>query len=367
MWQHLVLVGSLSALLLAAGEKIHVVEKGDTLYQISREYHVSVDELRRANPKTLGDNKSLKVGAKLRIPTDEPTTPPAQPAKPESDSKPNAKADEGDSVSKEESTDEEKEKPTPAPDENAQAPATYVVRKGDTISAISRRFKISPGELREINGIKGNILRIGQRLKVRAAISSGAVAPVKTSGGNLATGGQSASRPPVGETKQRYLFIDKVKDKIDAPRVVPGRWKYVVVHHSGTPSGNARIFDYFHKNIRGMENGLAYHFVIGNGRDSGDGEIEVGNRWAKQLQGGHLHSDELNEIAIGICFVGDFNSDRPTKKQIASAIELITYLNKICGKPPVFKAHREINPRPTECPGKNFPVRAFHELFDHQD
>lgn len=352
MWHQLVLIGGFSALVLAAGEKIHVVAKGDTLYQISREYRVSVDELMRANPKAIGSAKSLKVGAKLRIPSTEPSP---KPEPPPADQKTNP--------------DDDEQKPVSVADDNSQAPVSYTVKKGDTISGLSRQFKISPGELRELNGLKGNTLRIGQRLKVRAASSAataetGAGASVKTSTGKLATGGQSTSRPPVGEAKPRYLFIDKIKDKIDAPRVVSGRWKYVVVHHSGTPSGNARIFDYFHKNIRGMENGLAYHFVIGNGHDSGDGEIEVGNRWTKQLQGGHLHSDALNEVAIGICFVGDFNSDRPTKKQLAACIELITYLNKICGKPPVFKAHREINPRPTECPGKNFPVRAFHELFD---
>ena len=115
-----------------------------------------------------------------------------------------------------------------------------------------------------------------------------------------------------------------------------------------------------------MENGLAYHFVIGNGHGSGDGEIEIGPRWVKQLQGGHLHSDELNMIALGVCFVGDFNTTRPTKRQIAAAIELVTYLRQRCGPPEmIFKGHKEINPRPTECPGKYFPLAAFHKLFDN--
>ena len=260
--------------------------------------------------------------------------------------------------------------------DKALAPAIYVVKKGDTLSGIGRRFKISADAIRELNGIKGSALRVGQKLKVRnpAVVTppTKPAPPVITSPKSaVVTGGQSTSKPvlatvPVkpSSAKQRYLFIDKIKDKLDKPRVVPGRWKYVVVHHSGTPSGNAKIFDYFHRNIRGMENGLAYHFVIGNGHDSGDGEIEVGDRWMRQIQGGHLRSDELNEIALGICFVGDFNSERPTKKQIAAAIELITYLNERCGTPPIFKAHREINPKPTECPGKNFPVKAFHQLFD---
>lgn len=356
MWHQLVLVGGLSSALLFASGKIHVVEKGDTLYAISRDYHVEIAELLRANPG-LNRSSPLKVGAKLRIPGGDSST--LTPPKKDAPAQP-AKDTTNESAS--ESTDSA---PTESAD-NDSAPATYTVKRGDTVSSISRRFKIAPGELRELNGIKGNTIHAGQKLKVRRA-SSPPPAPDAEPSHAVATGGNSASRTPTPKPpKQRYLFIDKVKDKIDKPHVVPGRWKYIVVHHSGTPSGNAKIFDYFHRNIRGMENGLAYHFVIGNGHDSGDGEIEVGDRWMRQIQGGHLHSDALNEISIGICFVGDFNSDRPTKKQIAAAIELITYLNQICGKQPVFKAHREINPRPTECPGKNFPVKAFHQLFDQQ-
>lgn len=353
MWHQLVLISGLGAALLLAGETTHIVKKGETLYQISREYKVDAAELIRANPEKLGGGKTLKAGAKLRIPTAVKSTPTAT-----NTNRP--------APSKTEPADEAANDH----DDNASAPASYVVKKGDTLSAISRRFKISSDELRSLNGLKGSSLRVGQKLNVRSravATSTAAEPPApksKPKTNPVATGGQHASRPPSNPPKSRYLFIDKVKDKIDAPHVVPGRWKYVVVHHSGTPSGNAKIFDYFHRNIRGMENGLAYHFVIGNGRDSGDGEIEVGDRWMRQIQGGHLRSDELNEIALGICFVGDFNNDRPTKKQIAAAIELITYLNEKCGTPPAFKAHREINPKPTECPGKNFPVQAFHQLFD---
>lgn len=358
VWNQLILVGGLGAALLFAGEKTHVVEKGDTLYQISRDYKVEAAAIVRANPDKLGGGRVLKVGVKLRIPiaageSKPPTAPVAKPQKAEEKTLPQEEGEE-------------------QVDDNDNAPAVYVVKKGDTLSQLSRQFKIAPDELRAINGLKNPALHVGQKLKVRsesrvASQDKPKSHPVttETPKAPVATGGQSASRSPAPTPgKSRYLFIDKVKAKIDAPHVVPGRWKYLVVHHSGTSSGNARIFDYFHRNIRGMENGLAYHFVIGNGHDSGDGEIEVGDRWTRQIQGGHLHSDALNEISIGICFVGDFNSDRPTKKQIAAAIELITYLNEKCGTPPVFKAHREINPRPTECPGKNFPVKAFHELFD---
>ena len=94
------------------------------------------------------------------------------------------------------------------------------------------------------------------------------------------------------------------------------RWKFIVVHNSGTRQGNARAFDYYHRNIRRMQNGLAYHFVIGNGTSTGNGQIEMGDRWRRQINGGHVHSDYLNNIALGICLVGDFNRDQPTRAQL---------------------------------------------------
>ena len=148
------------------------------------------------------------------------------------------------------------------------------------------------------------------------------------------------------------------------------RWRYIVVHNSGTRQGNARAFDYYHLHVRHMPNGLAYHFVIGNGSSSGDGEIEIGNRWHRQINGGHVHSDYLNNIALGICLVGDFNHDTPTPRQLAALDELIRYLRQRVGKIDrewaIVKAHREINPPrwPTDCPGEHFPYSWLHKQFD---
>ena len=112
-----------------------------------------------------------------------------------------------------------------------------------------------------------------------------------------------------------------------------------------------------------MENGLAYHFIIGNGSDSRDGEIEVGGRWTRQLNGGHVHSFALNENSIGICLVGNFEKTRPTKKQIAAALELVGFVKRtlLAGKPDLL-LHREIPGEHTLCPGHNFPDVKFRRL-----
>ncbi len=170
-----------------------------------------------------------------------------------------------------------------------------------------------------------------------------------------------------GGPSYRYLS-NSVLEEIDRARVRGGRWKYIVVHNSGTRQGNAKIFDYYHLHTRHMPNGLAYHFVIGNGTSTGDGQIEVGSRWKRQINGGHVHSDYLNNIALGICLVGDYNRDVPTRAQYAALDELITYLRKRVGRVDrrlsIVKAHREINPVPTDCPGNRFSYTWLHRKFD---
>jgi hypothetical protein len=165
---------------------------------------------------------------------------------------------------------------------------------------------------------------------------------------------------------QRYSYLTRsVIEEIRRAPVASNRWKFIVVHNSGTRQGNARVFDYYHRRVRRMQNGLAYHFVIGNGTSTGNGEIEVGDRWRRQINGGHVHSDFLNNIALGICLVGDFNRDQPTRAQLDSCEELIRYLRERCGKadgrPIPVRPHREMNPPrwATDCPGDAFPYSWF--------
>jgi hypothetical protein len=173
----------------------------------------------------------------------------------------------------------------------------------------------------------------------------------------------SLSRPKA----YRYLTSSVIEAIRRAP-VKRRRWQFIVVHNSGTRQGNARAFDYYHRNVRRMRNGLAYHFVIGNGTSSGNGQIEVGDRWRRQINGGHVHSDYLNNISLGICLVGDFNRDQPTRAQLESCEELIRYLRERCGKVGmrsiIVKPHREMNPPrwATDCPGDDFPYSWFRRF-----
>lgn len=191
---------------------------------------------------------------------------------------------------------------------------------------------------------------------------------VEKSGLEEERGIEPAPKSQFGGFFKRYRYLTPaVRKAIDQAKVQRGRWKYIIVHNSGTRQGNARIFDVYHRRVRKMQNGLAYHFVIGNGNSSGNGEIEIGNRWTRQINGGHVASDYLNNIALGICLVGDLNRDKPTKEQLAALDELITYLRsrvgKIKGKSAIVKGHKEINPKPTDCPGDRFDLRWLRQRF----
>ena len=174
---------------------------------------------------------------------------------------------------------------------------------------------------------------------------------------------------PWSRSSSNYRYL--TRSVIEAIRRAPvkrRRWQFIVVHNSGTRQGNARVFDYYHRHVRRMQNGLAYHFVIGNGTSTGNGQVEVGDRWRRQINGGHVHSDYLNNISLGICLVGDFNRGQPTRAQLDACEELIRYLRERCGKTdrgtiPV-RPHREMNPPrwPTDCPGDDFPYSWFRRF-----
>ena len=138
---------------------------------------------------------------------------------------------------------------------------------------------------------------------------------------------------------------------------VRGSWKHIVIHHTATPSATPGGIDRFHRERRHMENGMAYHFLIGNGRGMGDGEIYIGDRWKKQIQGGHLASEKLNMSSIGICLVGNFESKPPTERQMKSLDALIRKLRQQTGlAKSAVTTHRSIHPRHTSCPGKHFAL-----------
>lgn len=108
---------------------IYTVKSGDTLSTVAERYHVSVTKLKRANRLT---SNMLRVGDRLEIP----------------------------------SADRVERNVKPAPETRV-----HVVRSGDTLSEIGEHYGVSVSKLRAANGLRGNNLRIGQRLVIPATAS----------------------------------------------------------------------------------------------------------------------------------------------------------------------------------------------------
>ena len=167
--------------------------------------------------------------------------------------------------------------------------------------------------------------------------------------------------PPPQYKLQRIPARPNVIGKLDVP--LKRTWKYIVIHHSYTDSGNEEIFDNHHRKKRGWL-GVAYHFVIGNGHPSEDGAIEVTFRWEEQIHGAHAGRKQYNQYGIGICLVGDFERSYPTEKQMAALVSLVSYLQEKCSIPTAnIMLHRHI--KTTDCPGKNFPFYRFISMLPH--
>lgn len=56
--------------------------------------------------------------------------------------------------------------PAPQPQPPAEARGTYTVQPGDTLSLIAQAFGTTVGRLKEINNLRGDNLRVGQKLSV---------------------------------------------------------------------------------------------------------------------------------------------------------------------------------------------------------
>ena len=130
-----------------------------------------------------------------------------------------------------------------------------------------------------------------------------------------------------------YVRLDKVNS--------------LVIHHSATETGCARVFRALHRAVNGWVD-IGYHFVIGNGTLSEDGEIESGRPvWAVGA-----HAREHNNHSIGICLVGNFNLSYPTAKQRDSLTVLLKELLSENGlSESDIILHRDVPGCNTECPG----------------
>ena len=183
-------------------------------------------------------------------------------------------------------------------------------------------------------------------------------------GGTRPTGRQSSGtnrRNRVSLREQVKPFVTNPED-LFAPPKADRPWKYVVLHHSASAQGGYDQIDRDHRKLLGFA-GCGYHFVIGNGTDSPDGQIEVADRWLNQKNGVHCRNGktpDVNEYGIGICLVGNFDQSEPTPRQIAAARALVAYLgDRYAIASNQRGTHDEFATGETACPGQYFPRDAI--------
>jgi hypothetical protein len=139
-------------------------------------------------------------------------------------------------------------------------------------------------------------------------------------------------------------------------------WKYIVLHHSGGELDTIESIDRNHRQRTDRSGkpwlGIGYHLVIGNGRETIDGEIKPTFRWRDQLHGAHAGHPDYNDHGIGICLIGNLEDRPPTARQLEATRRLVQTL---CREYTIPREnvipHRSV--RPTQCPGQQFPLKEI--------
>ena len=111
-------------------ENIYVVKSGDTLYSIANKYGMTVNELKNLNNLT---SDILSIGQQLTV-----------------------------------------------KNESASTLDTYTVKSGDTLYSIANKYGMSVSDLKSLNNLTSDILSIGQVLKVSNSDNNGSSSPSNT-------------------------------------------------------------------------------------------------------------------------------------------------------------------------------------------
>jgi LysM repeat protein len=130
----------------------HVVEEGETLFAISREYNVTIPEIQQWNNM---DNLNIALGQELVLfPQDDPEEMSPPPA---------------------DTQDTERESIVRQSD-TAASNTYYIVKSGDSLYRIANQHNMTIDELRRLNNLESDIINVGQRLTVRDVRSAPSIA-----------------------------------------------------------------------------------------------------------------------------------------------------------------------------------------------
>ncbi|MCY7782269.1 MULTISPECIES: peptidoglycan endopeptidase LytE [unclassified Bacillus (in: firmicutes)] len=129
----------------AASAQSIKVKKGDTLWDLSRKYDTTISKIKSENHLR---SDIIYVGQTLSI---------------------NGKSSSSKSSS------------------SSSSSSTYKVKSGDSLWKISKKYGMTVNELKKLNGLKSDLLRIGQVLKLKGSTSSSSSSSSKVSSSSTST------------------------------------------------------------------------------------------------------------------------------------------------------------------------------------
>ena len=122
---------------------VHVVKKGESLGSVARKYHVTVAKIKKWNHLK---RETLHVGQRLTIYRS--GSPTAQ-------------------VNNKTTKSSVKSSKNNSKAIKSAAPKTHTVKKGETLSSISRKYGCTVNDLKKWNNLKSNGVKVGQKLKIK--------------------------------------------------------------------------------------------------------------------------------------------------------------------------------------------------------
>ncbi|WP_338768910.1 LysM peptidoglycan-binding domain-containing protein [Bernardetia sp. ABR2-2B] len=145
----------------------HTVQSGDTLWGISRQYQISVDEIRRLNNMS---DASLSLGQRLQVSQSTPTYGGGNTAV-------------------------------------ASSPTTsfYTVQAGDSLWRIATKLNLSVNEIKALNNLTSNALSLGQQLRISGGGSDATSASISNSTPTIQTNSPTVVKAPVFTPRPSYV------------------------------------------------------------------------------------------------------------------------------------------------------------------
>ena len=130
--------------------------------------------------------------------------------------------------------------------------------------------------------------------------------------------------------------------------------KYIILHHAAASGLTAQDIHIYHRDTNGWV-GIGYNYYVRK-----DGSVYRGR--PENCVGAHTYG--YNDVSIGVCFEGNFETDTMGEAQYLAGIAL---LRDILSRYPGLEIKRHKDFDATACPGANFPYLSMKENAESED